>query len=48
MANKLEDEVRIVRSIRVQPKDLEKIIRKYGSLTAFVNACILEKVRGAK
>lgn len=48
MASIREDEVRLVKSVRIQPVDYEKIIRKYGSLTNFVNSCIMEKIRGQK
>lgn len=48
MANKKEEEVRVVRSVRIPPADFEKIVIKYGGLTNFINICILEKIRGQK
>lgn len=32
--------VRIVKTVRIDPDDLEKIILAYGSLTAFIDAKI--------
>lgn len=51
MQGKKEDDPKAIRkrrSTRVSDYDMEKIIRKYGSFTNFVNACILEKIRSGK
>ena len=33
-------EVKVVKSIRLEPNTLKKIIKKYGTLTGFIKAAI--------
>lgn len=51
MQGKKEEDPKAVRqrrSVRVSDYDMEKIIRKYGTFSQFINICILEKIRGQK
>ena len=48
---KREDDEKAVkqrRSVRVSDYDMEKIVRKYGTFSQFINAMILEKIKGQK
>ena len=47
---KVEDKkaVRQRRSVRVSDYDMDKIVRKYGTFSQFVNAMIMLKIRGQK
>lgn len=41
---RISKNVRLVKSVRIDPADLKKIIKKYGSLTVFLNEAIKEYI----
>jgi hypothetical protein len=50
MGVKVEDDKAVLkrRSVRVSDYDMEKIIRKYGTFTKYINAMIMLNIRDQK